>query len=135
VTKQEERRRWCVEQAIKWPQIGSASMMSGGGYADADIIGRAKQLETYLTEKSETKQEPFVDNDQLAAEIISDFLVQSLSEAERSGRHLYEWERNGIEWLREHWRRSPDTPINMWTADRYVLNDGLDLYSKMSATK
>jgi hypothetical protein len=52
MTPREERRRWCIEQAIHWPQVGSSNMMGGGtGYSDADIVSRAVQLEAYLTAK------------------------------------------------------------------------------------
>lgn len=67
-----------------------------------------------------------------AAHIIADLLTQSLTAAERDNRHLYVWERDGILWLREQWRRDPETLINMWVGDRYVRNDKLDLFGKVS---
>ena len=69
---------------------------------------------------------------QKAANIIAAILASTLTKAEEENRHLYVWEREGIEWLRQQWKIDPDTSINMWTADRYVSNTGLDLYGKMS---
>lgn len=67
-----------------------------------------------------------------AAKIISDLLAQSLRCAETQNRHLYCWERSGIEWLREQWRiGDPDTWGNSWTIEKYVLNAALELNGKM----
>jgi hypothetical protein len=49
-----ELRRWCIEQAIRWPTEGSyASAVSGGGYggarSEADVIGRAERLRKWVT--------------------------------------------------------------------------------------
>jgi hypothetical protein len=63
-------------------------------------------------------------NDQDHAQKAADIIAALL--------HLYVWEREGIEWLREQWRRDPETVINMWTADRYVSNTKIDLLGKMS---
>lgn len=47
-----ELRRWCIEQAIRWPtenyQNGFASV-GGGMRTDVDIIGRAKRLRDWVT--------------------------------------------------------------------------------------
>jgi hypothetical protein len=72
------------------------------------------------------------DHAQKAADIIAALLVPALQQAEHTKRHLYVWEREGIEWLREQWRRDPETVINMWTANRYVSNTKIDLLGKMS---
>lgn len=45
-----EMRRWCIEQALRWPMsVGSypAHVQSVGGYVptvEADVIGRAKRI-------------------------------------------------------------------------------------------
>lgn len=67
-----------------------------------------------------------------AAGIIANLLDVALREAEEEGRHLYVWEREGIEWLRDQWEFDKSTSINMWVADRYVSNTKLDLFGKMS---
>lgn len=49
-------RRWAVEMALRWPQVHSGpsalnqyqNIFSNGPFVDADIIGRAKQIETYV---------------------------------------------------------------------------------------
>jgi hypothetical protein len=73
-----------------------------------------------------------LDHARKAAEIIASILASTLTKAEEENRHLYIWERDGIEWLRKQWDMDPVTRINMWTADRYVLNTKLDLDGKMS---
>lgn len=73
------------------------------------------------------------DQERSAAKIIGDLLLPALQSAERERRHLYCWERDGIEWLREQFHLDdPDTWINQWVAERYVLNTALDLNGKMS---
>jgi hypothetical protein len=69
-----------------------------------------------------------------AAKVISDLLCCALREGEQQNRHLYEWERRGIEWLRTQWKRDPETWINMWTGDLYVNNANLDMDAKLSVT-
>lgn len=54
-----ELRRWCVEMAVRWPTITEnyygGGMMGGGAggvssrTTDADVIGRAKKIEAYVT--------------------------------------------------------------------------------------
>jgi hypothetical protein len=72
------------------------------------------------------------DHTREAAEIIAALLASTLMQAEKESRHIYTWERAGIEWLRKQWGIDPATRINLWTADRYVLNTKLDLDRKMS---
>ena len=59
--RKEDRRLLCLELACRWPQTliqsGSPYVAGGGGlggvsssYIDADVIGRARKLEAYLTE-------------------------------------------------------------------------------------
>lgn len=64
-TAVEARRKWCIEQAIRWPQVNAPSLHYAGAagaaqavygqyqsaYVDADVIGRAKKIEAYLNEK------------------------------------------------------------------------------------
>lgn len=62
--EQQALRRWCVEQASKWPTVTETTYggggMVGGGYGgastvsrtlDCDVIGRAKRLEDYVLGK------------------------------------------------------------------------------------
>jgi len=72
------------------------------------------------------------DHDRKAADIMASLLVQVLTRAEEENRHLYVWEREAIEWLREQWKRDKDTLINMWVAHRYVSNTNLDLLGRVS---
>ncbi len=47
VTPEAELRRWCIEQAIRWPMYGPYGAVSGGGFGgkvEADVIGRAERL-------------------------------------------------------------------------------------------
>lgn len=67
-----------------------------------------------------------------AAVIISDCLTVSLTEAETKRRKLYGWEIDGIKWLRRHWEDHPETRLNMWISQRYILNTKLDLNGKMN---
>lgn len=69
-----------------------------------------------------------------AAVIISDCLTVALTVAETERRHLYGWEIKGIEWLRRHWNDYPETRLNMWISQRYILNTKLDLNGKMTTT-
>lgn len=60
-SEERELRRWAVEQAVKWPQVLISSAGSGSGavwtsgpgtsYVDADVIGRAEKLVTYVLDK------------------------------------------------------------------------------------
>jgi hypothetical protein len=68
-----------------------------------------------------------------AANILADLLSPALRHAEEERRHLYIWEREAIEWLRDQWRRDPGTWLNAWIGERYVLNERLDLDGKVSA--
>lgn len=72
---------------------------------------------------------------QRAANIIAALLASTLMKAEEENRHLYVWERQGIEWLRQQWKIDPDTSINMWVADRYISNTEVDLHEKMSTAQ
>ena len=73
-----------------------------------------------------------MDHCRKAADIIASLLTDSISEAEQEGRHLFVWEREGIEWLRKQWEIDPGSQINLWIAHRYVQNKGLDLHAKAS---
>lgn len=51
-------RQWCVEQAIRWPQVlqnpspglgQQYQVYSAGGYVDADVIGRAEKLLAWVS--------------------------------------------------------------------------------------
>jgi hypothetical protein len=47
----EELRRWCIEQAIRWPMVGSSysgGMAFSGGEREADVIERAERLLTWV---------------------------------------------------------------------------------------
>jgi hypothetical protein len=52
----EAEKKWAIEQAIKWPQIpmgygaGGAIGGLGGGlsWMDADVVGRAQKLLTFI---------------------------------------------------------------------------------------
>lgn len=50
-----ELRKWCIEQAIRWPTEGGYNqvMSGGGGYkTEVDLIARARKiLDWVLTEK------------------------------------------------------------------------------------
>lgn len=48
--EREARRKWCVEIAVKWPQVwtGGSGGMGVYMYADADIVGRARKLEDFI---------------------------------------------------------------------------------------
>ena len=69
---------------------------------------------------------------QRGANIIAKLLAHTLTHAEREGRRMSAWEREGIAWLRDQWTLDRDTSIDMWIADRYVSNTGLDLYAKLN---
>jgi hypothetical protein len=48
-----ELRRWCIEQAIRWPEVGAGGYhgiaSGGGGYrTEANIIDRASRLLTWV---------------------------------------------------------------------------------------
>lgn len=52
-----ELRRWCIEQAVKWPfepgsSFASATIGVCGSYKEADVIGRAERLLSWV--KTET---------------------------------------------------------------------------------
>lgn len=53
-----ELRRWCIEQAIRWPEhnppYGAAIGSVGGGYRpiEADIISRANRLLNWVNGNS-----------------------------------------------------------------------------------
>jgi hypothetical protein len=52
VLKRTDLRKWCIEQAIRWPTTnGNYGVMSQGGgtRTEADLIGNAKKIETYIT--------------------------------------------------------------------------------------
>lgn len=46
----EDTRRWCIEQAIRWPRVADSHSGAYGGMSvsrseiDADIIGRAQKI-------------------------------------------------------------------------------------------
>lgn len=45
-------RRWCIEQAMRWPSTSDGSYVSNTFNSpryDADVIGRAKQLLNWVT--------------------------------------------------------------------------------------
>lgn len=53
IRSQLELRRWCIEQASRWPTEtrGSHGGSFGGGYStvDSDLIGRAEKILAWVT--------------------------------------------------------------------------------------
>ncbi len=67
------------------------------------------------------------------AHLVASLLAPALREAEQQRRHLYNYELEAIEWLREQCKQNPETWINSWVAERYVLNSEVDLFGRMSS--
>lgn len=54
-TDELELRRWCVEQAIRWPSIGQYQGMGQSfppPYQEADVLGRANRLLAWVNSRS-----------------------------------------------------------------------------------
>lgn len=59
--------------------------------------------------------------DRQAAEIIADLLASSIQRAIDTKRtFLYCWEKEGLDWLRDHWKRDQASVFNGWTAQWVV---------------
>lgn len=55
VTDSIELRRWCIENAIRWPVEGLYNQAGAYGVlprSDVDVIGRAKRLLDWVTAKA-----------------------------------------------------------------------------------
>jgi hypothetical protein len=50
-----ELRKWCIDEAMRWPVItesyGGGMSMGMGRSSDADVIGRAQQIENWILGK------------------------------------------------------------------------------------